>query len=167
MKKLLLSGLAILALTISSCKDDNISSFEPPANYEDRLAGTWNLERVIYDTEIPDLTGGTGSTPVHGEGTNVSGTFTLSQDPNEFDYEFRFGVNLMGIALPINQQGSGTWTTTRDDSKIIVTDESGEEIVFNVIVNEEKKQVYTTTVTQNLQNVLTLDVDLELEFSRP
>lgn len=167
MKKWLTFSTLFLTLFLFSCKDDNISSYEPPTNYEDKLAGTWNLDKVIYDTEIPDFNG-TGSTPVHGEGANVDGTIVLSQDPNKLTYDFRFTADLSGLSVPVNQSGGGSWTTTRDDTKLIVTDEqTGEELIFNVMVNEDKKQVYTTTVTQNVLNAITLEVDLHLEFSRP
>lgn len=166
MKNWLLMSLALSAIVFTGCKDDNISTDADPSNYEARLAGTWDLDKVYFDTEIPSFDGTSDPTPVSGEGTNVKGNISLTRNPNKFDYTFSFDANI-GIPIPVNQTGSGTWTTTRDDTKLIVTDESGEEIVFEVITNSEKKQVYTTTITQTFQNVFSLEVDLELEFSRP
>ncbi len=166
MKKLFALSLAIFALTITSCKDDNISSNEDPNDYEARLEGTWDLEKVHYDTEIPALTGG-DPTPISGEGNNVNGNITLTRNPNTFTYDFNFDADFSGLPIPVGQKGSGTWTTSRDNSKLIVTDDTGQEIVFVVVSNEAKKQVYTTTISQSVQGIFTLEVDLELEFTRP
>ena len=166
MKKLIAFSLAIFAFSLTSCKDDNVSTNEDPNNYEARLEGTWDLEKVHYDTEIPALGGGS-PTPVTGDGKNVNGNITLTRNPNNFTYDFSFDADLAGLPIPVNQQGSGTWTTSRDNSKLIVTDENGEEIVFVVVSNEAKKQVYTTTISETVQQIFTLEVDLDLEFSRP
>lgn len=163
---LTLATAIILGFSFSSCKDDNISNTEPE-NYEDKLAGTWNLQSVHYETEIPDFGTGNGPTPVSGDGQNVDGTFVLTQDPNNFTYEFSFDANVQGFPLPVDLIGEGAWTTTRDNSKLIVTDsDTGEEIVFNVAVNEENKQVYQTSVVQDVFQGITLTIDLDMEFTR-
>ena len=178
MKKLILL-ISCFALTFVSCKkeDKDDSTPTPKAQtYEERVTGEWDLVAVSYDTEIPNLLNpGSPSIPVAGNGKDVSGRFELTRDPNEIDYNLNFKaeVDLMGtgspMELPINFGSTGTWTTTSDDSKLIVTDEDGEETLFSVKVNEQNKQVFSSTLIQSGSDFglpITLEVDILLTFER-
>ncbi len=171
MKKLLpvLLILGVFTLGISCKKKDKPTKVEEPT-FEERLEGTWNLKAVKYDSEIPSLTGG-DPVPVNGEGTEVGGSIKLTRNPHKFEYDFSFNASIdpgLGspVTVPIQQAGTGTWTTTSDNSKIITTADSGEEVIFNVKINEANRQVYETTVTQDIQGFFSIEADLELEFQR-
>lgn len=131
---------------------------------------------VSYDTEIPNfLNPGSPAIVVAGDGKDVSGRFELTRNPNEIDYNLNFMAEAdilgtgMPVELPVNFASSGTWTTTSDGSKLIVTDEDGEEILFNVEVNEQDKQVFSSTLSQSGSDFglpITLEIDILLTFER-
>ena len=167
--------LCALTLSIASCKKEKKDAASTPQTYEDRVAGNWDLVAVSYETEIPDLSGsGGGPISIAGEGKDVSGTFILTKNPNEINYILSFNAELdplntgNPVEFPVNFASSGVWTTTSDASKLIVTDDNGEEILFNVEVNEQNKQVFSSTLSQSI-NVgipITLEVDIVLTFER-
>jgi hypothetical protein len=165
MRKFFLLFYALLTLIISSCNKDDDAGYNPN-DFEKRLEGSWNLQQIHYNTEIPDFSGGE-PTQVDGKGQNVFGNITLNKNPNTFEYNFIFTANLIGFPLPLVLGGSGTWTTYRDNSKVVLRDAQGEETVFLVLINESKRQVYSTTLSQNLAGLYTVEIDLELEFTRP
>ena len=177
MKKILLLLFAF-TLSLASCKKDDKddSNTEPaPQTYEQRIEGEWDLVAVSYDTEIPDLTGGGSPTPIAGNGKDVSGDFNLTRDPNRVVYDLNFKAELdpfgtgSGFEIPVNFESSGDWTTTSDASKLIVTDDMGEEIIFDVEVNEQNKQVFSSAITESVDLLgfpLSLEVDLLLTFER-
>lgn len=175
MKKIALFLFAF-AIALTSCKkEDKDSTTTPtPKTFEEKLEGNWDLVAVTYSTEIPDLLGGGAPTPVAGNGTEVSGDFDLTRNPNRVEYNLNFKAEVdpfgtgSPIEVPVNFESSGDWTTTSDASKVIITDDLGQEIIFNVDVNEENKQVYSATITESV-NVLvpiTLEVDMILTFER-
>lgn len=178
MKKILLL-ISCFTLALSSCKKEDKESTDPtpqPQTYEQRVTGEWDLVAVSYDTEIPNfLNAGSPPIVVAGDGKDVSGRFVLTQNPNEIDYNLNFMAEAdilgtgMPVELPVNFASSGTWTTTSDGSKLIVTDEDGEEILFNVEVNEQDKQVFSATLSQSGSDFglpITLEIDILLTFER-
>lgn len=172
MKKIALLFL-LLGISLGSCNkdDDHECPTSNPYPYETKLAGAWDLVAVEYATEIPDLLGGGAPIPVEGTGTNVSGDFTLTRNPNEVDYSFAFTATVdlgtgFPIPIPVNFSGNGTWTTTTDESKVIIQDETlGEELILDVVENENNRQVFESTMTQNFQG-LSLEVGILLTFER-
>ncbi len=165
MRKLLFLFLATLTIGATSCsKDDELGN---PNDFEERLGGTWDLQKIYYSTEIPDFSGGE-PTPVNGNGGNVAGNIVLNRNPNTFQYNLFFTANIIsGFPIPLPLGGTGTWTTYRDNSKLVLRDENGEETLFAVIINEPKRQVYTTTISESILGLYTVEIDLELEFTRP
>lgn len=139
--------------------------------YEQRLEGEWKLKKVEYDSEIPDFTGSGEVTNISGKGSAVNGKINFERNPHFANYNFSF-IALTDITgtgfplpLPIVLGGSGEWTSTSDQSKLILT-EGGNELIFDVLVNEEKTQVLETTISQDIQGLLLLDLNLILSFER-
>lgn len=177
MKNIILLFSAAVLLFASCKKDDKNDTTSQPTtqSYEQRIAGQWDLVAVSYDTEIPNIQDPTEpAIQVSGEGKDVSGKFILTRNPNEIDYNLNFTAEVdpfnsgTAIPVPVNFGSSGTWTTTSDASKLIVTDENDEEILFNVDVNEQNKQTFSATITQtiNMGIPLSLAVDIVLSFER-
>lgn len=170
MKKLISLSLLSLALCIGACKKDDKGTDDN--SYEARLAGTWDLKSVKYKADIPDIIGGGTPTHVEGAGTGVSGNFILKRNPNTLTYNYSFTASVdpfnscTEIPIPVSAAGQGDWTTTTDGSKIIITEDST-STTFSVITNEPKRQVFTSTISQNVSGLFTVDVDVELEFTRP
>lgn len=172
MKKLIFA-LAIISMALACKKDDNcqpVTSYEYP--YEQRLEGNWDLVGVEYDTELPDISGSGQTIPVSGSGTNVSGTFDLSRDPNNVDYNFSFTAlaDITGtgfpVPIPVNFSSTGEWTTTSDEKHLLITDDNGETLVFDVEENQEDTQIFTSTISENFQGIFTLEVFVRLSFER-
>ncbi|WP_417590963.1 hypothetical protein [Owenweeksia hongkongensis] len=169
----LLTLIASFVILFSCKKEDKESVIQLVSEfpYEKRLEGSWKLKAVEYDSEIPDFTGSGSPTRVSGSGVSVNGKINFQRNPNLMDYNFAFiaMVDLTGtgfpLPIPIDFEGSGEWTTTSDQSKVILTD--GEtEFIFDVLVNEEDIQVLETTISQDFQGILSLEVDVVLTFDK-
>lgn len=176
MKKLSLL-LFVFILAFASCKKKDKESTTPqatPKTYEEKLEGEWNLVAVSYATEIPDIVGGGAPIQIAGNGTEVSGDFDLTRNPNRVVYDLSFKAEAdpfntgTPTEIPVNFASAGDWTTTSDASKVIVTDDLNQEIIFNVEVNEDNKQVFSATImeTINMGLPITLAVDVVLSFER-
>ncbi len=166
MKRLFAIVLLSLCL-LPSCKKDQ--GDEAPPTYEDRLEGSWDLVAVSYSTVIPNFQDPTqAGFPVAGDGTEVSGSFELRRNPHEVDFNFSFNASVMGFpSIPVQRSGSGSWTTTSDEKMLIVTTDDGESYQFEVLVNEPKQQIFAGNFTETFNNLFSLEVETELEFSRP
>ncbi|MDX5325143.1 MAG: lipocalin family protein [Bacteroidota bacterium] len=146
MKRLL--WLLIPAMFFACKKDDDGNS----GGLESNLPGTWKLIAVEYSGSAPNPSNPTQTVPFSGSGTNVNGQFVITKDPNTINYSMFFvgEVNLgsgQPISLPIQQSGSGTWTTTTDGKKLIMTNDSdGKTVTFNVITNTNNRQVWEGTL---------------------
>lgn len=164
---LLVAGLLI---TVAACKKEN-NTAEP--TYEDRLTGTWDLKAVQYDGTTINPANPTQPLEVKGDGTNVLGVFELTQNPNHLKYSFSFNADVklsdtstQSVSVPISQSGEGDWTTTSDESKLIITDTSGTIYTFNVLVNEANKQVFKTNIQETVLGLIPVNADVTLEFSK-
>lgn len=157
-----------------SCKKENketVVKIVTEYPYEKRLEGEWKLKEVEYDSEIPDLTGSGGVTNISGKGSVVNGRINFERNPHFTNYNFSF-IGLTDITgtgfplpLPIVLGGSGEWTSTSDQSKIILT-EGSDQLIFDVLVNEENVQVLETTISQDIQGLLLVDLNMTLSFER-
>ena len=173
-KKVFLFSLIAAFGFLFSCKKEDKETVIQVVNefpYEQRLEGKWKLKAVEYDSEIPDLTGGGSPTQISGSGVSVNGNINFQRNPNLMDYNFSFIalVDLTGtgfpLPIPIDFDGSGEWTTTSDQSKVILYD--GEtEFIFDVLINEKDTQILETTISQDFQGFLSLEVDVILTFNK-
>ncbi len=167
MKKIIPFLITSLVLSLSSCKDDNKSGTLDDS-YTARLVGVWTLKSVDYEADV-NLAG--TPIPIAGSGTSLDGSIAFTQQPNTYklDLKFNAAVDLGGgvpIPIPIDETSQGTWTTTADDSKIIVTDDQGMTTLFEVVTNESNRQVFKGTMTQDAPIIGKIDVDVVLEFTR-
>ncbi len=165
-KKVFLIPLLASLAFLFSCKKENkdvVIQIVTEFPYEQKLEGNWKLQAVEYDSEIPDITGSGTTTKVSGSGVSVNGNINFQRNPNLMEYNFGFiaMIDLTGIGfplpIPINFDGAGEWTTTSDQSKVILTD-GGDEFIFDVLVNDIDKQVLETTISQSFQGLLSVEV---------
>ncbi len=168
MRKILLF-IAIFGLVFSSCKKNNDGGEEPnPPTYEDRMTGTWDLKSVDYDSEFINPLNPTSTLQFMGAGSDVSGTFIFTQNPNEVNYSYNFKVDADSLSptpIPVNDEGSGTWATTADDSKIIITTPE-QELILKVAENNPNRQVFQTTAEQEVFPGFSVTADLDLVLEK-
>lgn len=157
---------SLLLLVLSSCKKKMSEE-----TFEERLEGNWKLVSVQYSGTAPNPLNPTATINFDGEGQNVQGGLEMHRNPYKVDYDFSFTANVAlsdttpAFPVDIDQSGSGTWTTTSDESTIIITEEN-QTYNFDVLTNEPDRQVLHTTITQTVFQFVTVNSDVELEFVR-
>lgn len=174
MKTVASSALTMLlaAGLLLSCSKD--AEFVPLENqsFEQRLEGLWTLQEVKYAAELPNPQNPLQVINIEGEGDDVEGLFVLGHDPNRLDYDYNFVANLQivdsipAIPLPVERAGSGTWSSTSDESRIFVTEDDQTSYTFVVVENTLTRQVYQTTIEETIMGVFTIEADVELTFVR-
>lgn len=163
MKKSFLLLLLVSMISLA-CKKERTEE-----SYEERLEGQWDLVAVDYNGTAPDPMNPGRVINFEGQGQNVQGGMEVNRDPNEVDYNFSFRANvsvsdtLPAFPFDIDESGSGTWTTTSDESTIIINGDT-ETYNFEVLTNEPDRQVLRTNITQTLFQILTVNSEVELEF---
>lgn len=164
--------LMMASLLLLSCRKE--AEFVPleSKSFEQRLEGVWVLKSVKYAAELPNPQSPLQTINIEGEGEEVEGLFVLGHDPNKMDYAYNFIANLQifdsvpPIPLPIEQDGSGTWSSTSDESRIFITEEDQSTYTFIVKENSLNRQVYETTIEETLMGFITIEADVELTFER-
>ncbi len=172
MRKYMLFALAGLAFMACNKDDDNNNNNNPqptPPTYEQRLEGEWQLDRVLYEASIPNPLDPFNPIDVSGEGTNVLGSHEITLNPNAIEYTYSFTAEAdLGTGtptpIPVQQSGMGEWVLNSSEDRIFIT-EDGETTTWEVVLNEENKQVYKAQITQAV-GVLSIVVDTELTFVR-
>jgi hypothetical protein len=169
MKKL--AFFALIALVAISCRkpddDDDDNNGSTAQTYEQRLAGSWDLDEVDYSFELPSIIPGSPPTQIDGAANNVTGNFTITQDPNRVTWDYSFDVNITGIgSLPVTSAKSGDWTLSSNEEKIFIDLDDGTTSTLEVISNEENTQVFSTVVTQEVPVVGDVDVDAVITLVR-
>ena len=163
--------LIAVSLLLSCNKTATVVPLEDQP-FEQRLEGIWTLVAVSFETEFPDPQNPLMTIEIEGEGEDVNGTMVVGHDPNELDYSYDFLANIQlndtvpPIPVPVERDGSGTWSATSDESRIFVNEDGQSEYTFEVEVNELNRQVYHTSVEEKVFGVFTIEVNLELTFVR-
>ncbi len=171
-KKMGVLGIVFIAMVSFSCKKDVVLASLEDQPYEQRLEGIWELTSVEYESEIPNPQNPLQTIEIDGSGEDVEGIFVLGHDPNQLDFSYEFLANIQlvdsvpPIPIPVERDGSGTWSATSDESRIIITEDDQTTYTFIVKVNELNKQVYQTTIEETILGVFTIEVDVELTFVR-
>lgn len=166
MKKFLTLAVAALVGLASCSKDDPAPAPAAPDTLDNRLVGTWDLTSVTYSGTAPNPLNPTQSIPFSGTGTNTNGGFTFSKNPNEMDFDFGFTASANGMgSFPISRSGSGTWTTTSDGSRVILTPTGEDDMLFDVILNQKNKQVWSGTLPYTLPAPLSITILVDAEFT--
>lgn len=169
--------ILLFSASLFACKKDNdnggsSNSSSSTYTYEGRLNDMWELVAVEFDGAFPDPQNPFQQIQFSGSGTDVNGLFDLSVNPNRVNYLFSFTANVdlgdtNSIPLPITQTGKGSWTTTSDDSKLFIDiDDSDDDQVFTVLLNEQNTQKFKTTIPYEVFPSFTIDVEAELTFDR-
>jgi hypothetical protein len=148
--------------------------FVPPESksFEQRLEGFWQLKEVKYAAELPNPQNPLQTINLEGEGEDVEGLFVLGHDPNNLDYAYEFVANLQvfdsipPIPVPVEREGSGSWSSTSDESRIFVTEDDQTTYTFIIIENTLTRQVYQTTIEETIMGIFTIEADVELTFER-
>jgi hypothetical protein len=168
MKKILFSFFLISLLSACS-KDEGLDPVSQGSAFEQRLQGNWQLVGVKYDTEVPNPLNPTMPIEVKGDGINVTGGHTIGYEPNTIEYSYNFTAEAdfggTKIPIPSSREADGEWILNGAEDKIFITDEDGSTTIWDVIVNEENKQVYRGEVTETFQS-FTIVIDTELTFER-
>ena len=167
MKKLFIFSL--IALIAISCrkKEDDGDTGSTANTYEQRIAGTWDLDGVNYEFMLPSLIPGGSPTQIKGSAANPQGTFNITHNPNRIDYNYSFNVSIAGFgSIPVDEQQSGDWTISSDEKTIYLEHDDGTSSRLEVIEDLPNKQVYKTVVTQNFAVVGDVDVDTWITLIR-
>lgn len=158
MKRLFIFSL--IALTIVSCRKKSDDDDTTTSNtFESRIQGIWDLTAVDYSFELPSIIPGSPPTQIDGSAVNVDGTFDINHDPNTISYNYTFDVSINGFgsqAVTANENGS--WTLSSDGSIIFVQLSDGSVNQYEIIEDLANKQVYKTTVTENVAIIGDIDI---------
>ena len=178
MRKTIYVGLLSLAVLLTvQCKKDEVEQSNVNMDLlETRLPGDWNLIAVKYAGLAPNPYDSTKQYPFNGDGSEVSGFFKFTTDPNMLDFEMNWKglVDFGGgttITIPVTESGVGTWEVLKDKYQVVGdawgTNPQNDTIpvVWNVQESSDTRQVWQSKQSFNWDGFdIPVLIDLRVTF---
>lgn len=140
---------------------------EEPSPY----VGSWDYDEIVFTDGVLSFQGNNVGTFV-GEGINIKGTFTVSEDPNVWESSVDFTASIdatffgqtQNQEAPIDKQlNSGTWTESNGEISL-VDDVTGN---VTVISSTSSKIIFTDNFTETITigQGFEVDANSDVEFT--
>lgn len=157
--------LLLFVATMFACGNSDDTPSEP--TIEEQLAANWQLTEVDYSSTIPTGILGTSPLPISGSGTNLTGDFSITTDPNRivWSYSFDAAIPILGT-LPVSQSNSADWSWDESTQMVNLSLDDGTSMSLKLISFEADEVVFTSILPYAVPQVGTIDVNLQLTLNR-